>query len=643
MRHDYNMKGARALRCAFLSTILVAGFSPAFSEVYYGYSPLDPDYSGTTAQGSGKNGYAEAAIALDPSANPVAAHLKGKKIVGVRCYMRSDYPQKSKRTSSVNVRKGSREADPVKQYVDFFSGWNEIRFDEPVEIGDEAIYIGPMVYETSGNPYPFVSMPGGAFPGSYNISLNKGDWQELTERGNMLMQLIVDAEPSDLPVAAMVSPYGLPPLAEPDASFLVGVTVHNFSGIEVKEAEIVTVADDGLQTFSTTVSFDPPIAPQDSRNVDISVPTGSKEDPQVGYQLKVGSLNGQPATYAPETGFSMHITSNAYLRVPLVEEFTSLNCVNCPFMAYYLDIAIEEFDRPMVYITRHTGFVNDLFTLPSEKDLLYLFGTGKGTYNPAVMYDRTVWAETDPCPVYGADPNPSPAAYFAALERSAARPAHAKILVDAEIGSDGAGCVVHGRIADGIDREGLYLTTSLIENGIAAEGPYRQSGVYDAADDAPEDLAERFKHNGIVRIEFNEGSLGDPLEVDPATGEFRVEYVSRPVGNNWDLANCQIVAFISRVNKDDLTDNYVLNAGGNVWNRQVDNSSGVAKVATDAPLRVIVGADRRVRVVGDCRQVEVYTPEGRRLNPAAPLNDGIYVVRLLGRDGKWQSQKIYAR
>ena len=633
------------MRCAFLSAILLGGgMLPAMGEVYFGFAPLDPDYDSVTAQGTGKNAYAEASVTLDPAANVAVARLKGKKILGVRCYMRSDYPQKSKRTSSVNVRVGALDAEPEKIYADFFKGWNEIRFDTPVEIGDEAIHIGPMVYETSGNPYPFVSVPGGAMPGGYNISLNKGEWQKLSERGNLLMQLIVDAAPEELARVAIASPYGLPPVVAPDAAFLAGVTVHNFSATPIEEAEIMTVADDGAQSIPTVVSFDPPLAAGDSRNLEMSVPTGSKEDPQVGYAMSVSALNGEKCDGEVAVDFSLHVTSNAYLRVPLVEEFTSMNCVNCPFMAYYLDMAIEDFDRPLVYITRHTGFASDLFTLPSEKELLYLFGT-KGTYNPAIMYDRTVWAESDACPVYGADPNPSPAAYKVALERSAARPAYAKILVDAKIESDGASCVVHGKIADGISIDGLYLTTSLIENGIAAEGAYRQSGVYDAADDAPEDLAERFKHNGIVRIEYNAGALGDPLEVDAATREFRVEYPTRDVASGWNLDNCEIVAFISRVNKDDLTDNYVLNAGGNHWNRAVGDLSGVGAPLGDgaADWQVLVGADGRLLVTGDCRRVEVYDMAGARLNAAAVPGRGIYIVRMQDRDGMWHSRKIAVR
>ncbi|MDE7080665.1 MAG: hypothetical protein K2O78_03315 [Muribaculaceae bacterium] len=638
-----NSKALRLVRGAFLSALIALPAHSALADTYLGFAPLEADTQLITAQGSGKNGYAEAAIMLDPATNPVVKGMQGKKVVGVRCYMRADYPQKSKRTSSVNVRCGSLDAEPEKQYADFFEGWNEIRLDTPVEITDAPLAFSVMVYETSGNPYPFVATPGGAFPGGYYISLAKGAWQTLSERGNLMMQLILDADPEEMPLAAQAAPYGLPPVVEPGSFFAGGVTVHNFSGRTLDSAVVATYADGGGNMISRTVEFDPPIAPFDTRNVEMEIPTGQIEDPAVEYAMGVAELNGEVPQYEPLTTFSLHVTSNAFLRVPMVEEFTSAKCVNCPFMAYYLDIAMERFERPLVYITRHVGFADDYFTNQSEKELLYLFGSPY-TYNPAIMYDRTVWSESDTTPVYGADPNPSPDAYTAALERSAAQPAYARILVDSEIADGKVSCVARGKIAEGISLDDLYLCAYMIENGISAK-TYIQSGIDDAPDDAPADLADRFSHNGIVRVEFNSAPLGDLLEVDPDTREFRVDFGSRPLNDLWQTENCETVAYICRVNKDDMRENYILNAGGTRWNRLVDAASAVQTVQAEgaAALRVGVDAARRVRVEGDCRRATLYTLDGGVLPIDTALAPGIYVVRVEAADGSARSVKIGVR
>ncbi len=633
----------RAVQSLLLAACALTMSVEANAEAYFGFAPLDPSPETTTAQGGGKNGYAEAAITLDPVSNPVVGALKGKKIIGIRCFMRADYPQKKKRTSSVNVRLGSLSSEPVKNYADFFEGWNNIMLEEPVEIGDEPIYIGPMVYETSGNPYPFVAASGGALPGSYNISLDKEAWQTLTQRGNLLMQVILDMDPYELPFAAQAAPYKVPSVVSPDQSFTCDITLHNFSATPIESAEITTVGDNGQATFTSTFLIDPPVAPFDSRTFEASLPTGTVEDSSVEYSLSVTALNSEPTSLQPSTPFTLHVTSNAFLRIPLVEEFTSMHCVNCPFMAYFLDIALEEFERPYIYVSRHTGFVNDLFTLPSEKELLYLFGSG-GTYNPAIMYDRTMRSESDVTPVYKADPNPNALGYIAALEEAADRPAYAKILVDSESTDSEISCVVHGKIADGISTDGLYISASLIESGIPAEAPYIQSGIYDAAEDAPEDLVERFRHNGIVRIEFNKEALGDLLEVDPVTREFNVDFGRMPIQPEWKAENCEVIAFICRVNKDNLRDNYVLNAGGTRWNKIVDNGSGINYTKDDnSKTRIYVGSDRRLIVDGAYKSIEVYSLDGRRVAADSALSPGIYAVCVTLQGGTHNISKIVVR
>lgn len=108
--------------------------------------------------------------------------------------------------------------------------------------------------------------------------------------------------------------------------------------------------------------------PSDTRTVDAILYTGKEEDPMMGYTIAVTALDGVPADAPPATPYTLHVTHDAFLRIPLVEEFTSQMCTNCPFMAYYLDMALEDLDAPYVYISRHTGFVDDVFTHPFDKE-----------------------------------------------------------------------------------------------------------------------------------------------------------------------------------------------------------------------------------------------------------------------------------
>lgn len=608
----------------------------AYAGSLFGFAPLDPDTTALMAQGSGKNGYAEAAITLDPASNPAVAALKGAKIIGVRCYMNSNYRQKNKRTSAINIRQGSIQSEPVKNYANFSRGWNEISLDDPVTIGDEAIHIGPMVYETSGNPYPFVAVPGPAFPGGYSISLDNSPWIALSERGNLLMQVLIDRQPEEMPAAAMAAVGDLPLVVAPESELPCSLSIHNFSAQEISSVTVTTVTDNGQTILDSTMDLPYPVAPFDTYVFSTALSTGFLESPETLYSISVSAINGKPTDLRPESSFYLHVTHDAFLRIPLIEEFTSQRCTNCPFMAYYLDIALEQFTAPYVYLSRHSGFLSDFFTVPEDEELTYLFNGY--TFNPAVMYDRTVFDEAKATPVVAAKESSS-APYTEAINKAASIPALARILVDSEIAADKASCRVYGRIADDIPADGLFLCAYMIENGIPAEGMYFQQGLDDAPDDAPDDLLDRFRHNGIIRASFHKTILGDPLEVDPDSREFDVRLPDTDVNADWKLENCEIVAFICRVDKDNIRENYILNAGGSRWNEAV----GVKQVSDDSSMpQISISPDRKISAHG-CRSIEVFTLSGMKTDSSASLDPGIYIVRTISASGIVRSTKIAVR
>lgn len=608
----------------------------AYAGTYFGFAPLDPDSTVLTAQGSGKNGYAEAAISLDPASNPVVAALKGARITGVRCYMNSNYRQKNKRTSAINIRQGSIQSEPLKNYANFSRGWNEISLDSPVTIGDEAIHIGPMVYETSGNPYPFVAVPGPAFPGGYSISLDNSPWIALSERGNLLMQLVLDRDPAEMPAAAMAAVADLPLVVAPESELPCSLSIHNFSAEEISSVTVTTVTDNGETIINRSLELPEPVAPFDSSVISTTLSTGCLESPETLYTVSVSEINGHATDLRPESSFYLHVTRDAFLRIPLIEEFTSQRCTNCPFMAYYLDIALEEFRKPYIYISRHSGFLSDFFTVPEDDELTYLFNGY--TFNPAVMYDRTVFDEGKSSPVVAARESSS-APYSEAIDKAASTPALARILVDSDIAGGKASCRVYGRIADDIPADGLFLCAYLIENGIPAEGMYFQQGLEDAPDDAPDDLLDRFRHNGIIRASFHKTLLGDPLLTDPDSREFDVIMPEADIHDDWKMENCEVVAFICRVDKDNIRENYILNAGGSRWNEAV----AVEQISADSTQpQISVTPDRRI-VAHGCRYMELFTLSGMKVDSSASVQPGIYIVRTISPSGTARSAKIAVR
>lgn len=621
------------------------GHAAAQDAVLYGPGPAGtPADDIRSAVGSGENAYFAALVGMDPATDPVMQRLKGQKIIGVRCYMRAAYKQKSQKRSYVMACQGTPDNVAAQQYVNFTEGWNEVMFDEPVVIGDDKTYVGLQVYETIGTPYPLcaykpVSVPGGCF-----TNLGRKGWEESTGRGTLLIQAILAPEAAPLlERTAYAQITGFPLSLEPAKPFACQLYLKNHSGQPVTTAEIETLGKGDTTPHTLTVSLDTPLAPYDGRMIAADVVSGSEEGVAQDIALDVVSLDGQPAQPAMTGVSQLYVTSDVFVRIPVVEEFTGLRCPNCPFMAYYLDMAMEEYGAPHIYVSHHAGFQDDVLTKPCDKELIFLFGPEYGpdykwAYNPAVMYDRTILPGTA-LPVYGAS-EASHEGYLASIRQAASIPALAQVLVDVERTADGqVSCRVHGRVHhDLATDESLRISTYLIEDGLGTDR-YPQLGL-DDIEGAPADLLERFKHNGVIRHVFNTDAAGDQLRPE-TDATFSIDYPAVAAAADWKWENCQVVALIHRIDRDNLAANAILNAGSNRLN---DYVTGIAAPATaEAAVSITAGPDRRIRASVPGSRLEVYTLGGARIAAGTPCQPGLYVVRCTTPAGQTTSAKVLVR
>ena len=101
------------LLCAILppapdSRLSVGGC--AFAQVPYGYAPASVADGEIAGLGGGINEYVQVMTCFDPTADPAIARMKGRKIVGVRCYLRAAYSQARQKRSAVLASQGSVSA-----------------------------------------------------------------------------------------------------------------------------------------------------------------------------------------------------------------------------------------------------------------------------------------------------------------------------------------------------------------------------------------------------------------------------------------------------------------------------------------------------------------------------------------------------
>jgi hypothetical protein len=254
------------------------------------------------------------------------------------------------------------------------------------------------------------------------------------------------------------------------------------------------------------------------------------------------------------------------------------------------------------------------------------------------MYDRRV-AKGEVAPVLGAN-EASTAPYYTAISEAALRPAMARVDVEVDKTDDGQiSCRVSGRINAEMAAAGhdLYLSAYLVEDGISLD-KYFQKGL--DAEGAPADIMERFKHNGVKRHVFNTTTTGDLLQLD-ADNCFEAEYQPFQIDKSWGWENCRVIAFVHKMDKEDMTQNEVLNAGSN---RLGSTASAIIRPLQDAAadVRFYVDAKQTLRANYPLASLEVYSLDGSKQRVSGLLS-GVYVVRYTLSDGTQGTQKVLVK
>lgn len=591
------------------------------TKVYYGYCPQTLDTQYLSAVGTGDNGQLQVGICLDPSADPAVRRLEGQKILGVRLFMRAAYTG-SQRASDRYVfsAEGAIDGEMTKTSCKFQEGWNEVLFPTPLTIGSDPIFLGASVYETFGTPYPFGVYNSAEATGTYWVNVKKGGWS-LRQGSVVLLEAILDAADGRLsapdgPLAATahVSFKGSALTVQPSQLTDGLLYVHNQSAQPLSALSFTTTDEAGLSHTQRVDFADAPIPAFDARVVPFQVVSPSlngTEQPlhfavhEVETAEGIADAAGRGRSYTT----TFYVMDDAFTRVPLVEEFTSQYCINCPFMIYYLDRAMEawrEAGNPVLYVAHHSGFQNDMFTQPADQSLTYLFGPGETTYNPAVMYDRRIFLGNTSPVVSAKVAETTP--YTESIAAVSQVPAMAEVNVRRS--DDGTTLTVEGRINRNFVAEGIpvYLTCYLIEDGIPTT-PYFQKGLTEF-EDAPDDLAETFRHNGVIRHVFTKDALGDAITIE-RDGEKCLYSMTFPWPEKLsplpilDESRTDVVAFVHLTDTKAMASNYILNAGSLRLTAKTDGVS-LPESAPSAP-------------ASGC-----YDLQGRRVDEAH-LESGIYI------------------
>lgn len=549
---------------------------------------------------------------------------EGYQVVGVRIAV-----SKGVKDAEVSLLNNISERKKiVSKKADLVFGWNEVRFDKPIEINsslNELIY-GYQVLEKNisdqTEPY-FVACDNGvgASNEAFYVNVSGGALDSRSrDNGALLCQLMISGPADKINDRASLTVTRYDKALDASGKLGVSYVARNEGANDINQMEITySVGGKVVLTDSRTETIKH-IQELQLKTKGISVANGET------LTARITKVNGRE-TNLP--GFQIKIegvADKSFARKVLLEQFSTENCSSCPGAHRYLDkvLAEETYADHFVWVTHHVGYERDTFSLPESEALLFFYEKQEndGTYSesaPAMLLDRTHTElkhsfdgyDYTMLPVY-----PSQDEFNRKLlDEAIARPAF--VSVDIKEACDPKtrklDLTISGRAyKESLDADNLYLNLFLVEDDIYSR---RQAGAGTADDGGRKPV---YQH-GVIR-QISLGGGGKKLTLDDK-GEYTYS-TSLNIPKEWSAANMRIVAFVAKSLKGGARNAQVLNS----------NETKIAAYRSIAPTPdqemtvQLYAQDGRIYVSGDGATIAaVYNMSGE-LMPNEALLPGIYVA-----------------
>lgn len=563
---------------------------------------------------------------------------EGYQVVGVRIAV-----SKGVKDAEVSLLNNISERKKiVSKKADLVFGWNEVRFDKPIEINsslNELIY-GYQVLEKNisdqTEPY-FVACDNGVGASSeaFYVNVSGGALDSRSrDNGALLCQLMISGPADKINDRASLTVTRYDKALDASGKLGVSYVARNEGANDINQMEITySVGGKVVLTDSRTETIKH-IQELQLKTKGISVANGET------LTARITKVNGRE-TNLP--GFQIKIegvADKSFARKVLLEQFSTENCSSCPGAHRYLDkvLAEETYADHFVWVTHHVGYERDTFSLPESEALLFFYEKQEndGTYSesaPAMLLDRTHTElkhsfdgyDYTMLPVY-----PSQDEFNRKLlDEAIARPAF--VSVDIKEACDPKtrklDLTISGRAyKESLDADNLYLNLFLVEDDIYSR---RQAGAGTADDGGRKPV---YQH-GVIR-QISLGGGGKKLTLDDK-GEYTYS-TSLNIPKEWSAANMRIVAFVAKSLKGGARNAQVLNS----------NETKIAAYRSIAPTPdqemtvQLYAQDGRIYVSGDGATIAaVYNMSGE-LMPNEALLPGIYVAMVETSFGSYMRKVI---
>ncbi len=323
---------------------------------------------------------------------------------------------------------------------------------------------------------------------------------------------------------------------------------------------------DGVAADPARANFNPGVAAGAYGNLTFTVPAGDV-DAVKNLSVKITKVNGEDNASADvaATG-QIGVSTTAYNRNVVVEEFTTEKCPNCPRVAGYLHTALETADLTRTFaVCHHSAYYTDWLTQSCDEDLTTLFNDAGYTYAPAMMFNRQPIFDSQ----YASGEKDNVVMPVSAAEITSyinaqlAELSNVGLTINAEPNADTTQVTltVSGTCNNAYDKTKGLLTVYMTEDNIKAQSQSGATGT--------------FYHQHVIRY-FN-SSWGDAIEWkddNTFTKSYTIDIKKAYVKNQ-----LKFVAFVNKHNANDVFDNQIENSIGVSL---IGSTTGINNVYTSA-------------------------------------------------------------
>ncbi len=375
MQHNFMHKLLATLLLA-----LTAGTALAHT-IGVGYvSRRTGDATGKTITGKT---WAEAAISIDAD---MLAPYKGNAVQTVRVSLPATklfvdsvvvWVRTSLDGENLATGKATRFADDALPTMK--QGWNEISLDKPVDIdGTQTLYVGYTYYQRT-KVCATQAVMGEDAGTSYTKMGEYAKWVQATSM-NLAIEAGIDGNQMPQNDIWLMSAKGT---ILADGTRQVEARLYNRGQQTARSITFGCTAEGYASTTTQAAAIEPDCLD----TLFFAIDGADAITPGTSARLTANWVNGCADEHDADNTADYQFN---YMRIVLIEEFTTEQCPKCPAAAIYLhDIANEDkgLGKQMAVVCHHAGFNTDRFTTATATEYLWFYNDG--CYAPAMMFNRT--------------------------------------------------------------------------------------------------------------------------------------------------------------------------------------------------------------------------------------------------------------